>query len=327
MQAGVARARPARAARGGASAPRRPSAARGSTSPAAATRITPGSAPGRRSSAGAGSRRRRCRSLELSRYELELAPAGSWVVCVSNSGKVVAHGRGGGRGARERGLLRDRRHLRRRAAGSRDAAEVTLAYRYDDPGFGPGTISYVASLGALYALARAARPELGGPRRGSTWSTGQAEATARTIELAGPVAERLGRELPGRREDRLPRRRAEPRHRVLRPREADRVRALAGRRARAGGVGARGVLLHRPRGDDDRRRAARRVARPRGRAARGGPRDRRDRGRRLPARRAGRRRGRPRPPGRRRHARGALAAHVLRPARAARLPLRLDARA
>ena len=28
-------------------------------------------------------------SLELSRYELELAPAGSWVVCVSNSGRVV----------------------------------------------------------------------------------------------------------------------------------------------------------------------------------------------------------------------------------------------
>ena len=28
-------------------------------------------------------------SLELSRYELELAPAGSWAICVSNSGKVV----------------------------------------------------------------------------------------------------------------------------------------------------------------------------------------------------------------------------------------------
>ena len=28
-------------------------------------------------------------SLELSRCELELAPAGSWAICVSNSGKVV----------------------------------------------------------------------------------------------------------------------------------------------------------------------------------------------------------------------------------------------
>src|SRR5919198_985635 len=28
-------------------------------------------------------------ALELSRYELELAPAGAWAVCVSNSGKVV----------------------------------------------------------------------------------------------------------------------------------------------------------------------------------------------------------------------------------------------
>jgi glutamine---fructose-6-phosphate transaminase (isomerizing) len=138
-------------------------------------------------------------ALELSRYELEFAPRGAWAVCVSNSGKVTRTVEAAGR-ARERGLVAvavtydgDSRLAQ--------AADATLAYRYEDRGFGPGTISYIASLGALYALALRA-----GELAGSLGTAAvderlhlierEAEATARTIELAGPTAERLGRELP-----------------------------------------------------------------------------------------------------------------------------------
>ena len=132
-------------------------------------------------------------ALELSRYDVAFAPRGSWVACVSNSGKVVRTVEAAA-AARERGLLAIGVTF---DASSRlaDTAEVTLPYRYDDPGFGPGTISYVASLGALYALAvRAA--ELAGRDASLDPITAQAEATARTLELANPVAERLGREMP-----------------------------------------------------------------------------------------------------------------------------------
>jgi glucosamine--fructose-6-phosphate aminotransferase (isomerizing) len=138
-------------------------------------------------------------ALELSRYELDFAPSGAWAVCVSNSGKVTRTVEAADR-ARERGLVTVGVTYE---ADSRlaQAAQVTLAYRYVDPGFGPGTISYVASLGALYALALRAG-ELAG-RLGAAevderlrLIESESGATARTIELAGPTAERLGRELP-----------------------------------------------------------------------------------------------------------------------------------
>src|SRR6266542_2945297 len=136
-------------------------------------------------------------SLELSRYELDFASRGAWAVCVSNSGKVVRTVEAAA-GARRRGLLAvgvthdpDSRLAR--------AADVTIAYRYDDPGFGPGTISYIASLTALYVIALRAG-ELAG-RLGPTeveerlgLVEAQAEATARTIELVAPAADLLGRE-------------------------------------------------------------------------------------------------------------------------------------
>ncbi len=129
-------------------------------------------------------------ALELSRYELELAPPGSWAVCVSNSGKVVRTVEAAAE-ARTRGLHAIGVTYDGSSALAR-TAEVVLRYAYDDPGFGPGTISYVASLAALYALAvRAA--ELAGRTVDVDF---QAEATARTLELAGPVAERLAHDLP-----------------------------------------------------------------------------------------------------------------------------------
>ncbi|HZO62955.1 MAG TPA: SIS domain-containing protein [Gaiellaceae bacterium] len=134
-------------------------------------------------------------SLELSRYELELAPAGSWAICVSNSGKVVRTVEAA-TVARERGL--------RSVAVTYDpssrlaqAAETTLAFRYDDPGFGPGTISYVASLGALYALAIRAAELAGRSVDGLLESVeAQGPASAETIELAAAPAERLAGSLP-----------------------------------------------------------------------------------------------------------------------------------
>jgi glucosamine 6-phosphate synthetase-like amidotransferase/phosphosugar isomerase protein len=128
-------------------------------------------------------------SLELSRYELELAPAGSWAICVSNSGKVVRTVEAAAE-ARRRGL---------RAIGvTFDAdsplaanADATLAYRYDDPGFGPGTISYVASLGALYALAVRAAELAQRPVEPDF----QADAVSAAFEACSAAAERLAAEL------------------------------------------------------------------------------------------------------------------------------------
>lgn len=131
-------------------------------------------------------------ALELSRYEVEHAPAGSWVVCVSNSGKVVrtveAATRARDNGLRAIGVTYD--------TGSRlaEAADNTIAYRYGDPGFGPGTISYLASLTALYVLAiRLGRKDA---EHRLDLLEAQAEAIERTIELAGPAAEQLGRDTP-----------------------------------------------------------------------------------------------------------------------------------
>jgi glucosamine--fructose-6-phosphate aminotransferase (isomerizing) len=131
-------------------------------------------------------------ALELSRYEVEHAPAGSWAVCVSNSGKVVRTVEAATR-ARERGL---RAFAVTYDADSRlaGAADHTIAYRYDDPGFGPGTISYLASLTALYVLAiRLGREDA---EQRLELLEAQAAAIERTIELAGPVAEQLGRDTP-----------------------------------------------------------------------------------------------------------------------------------
>src|SRR4051812_14928886 len=132
-------------------------------------------------------------ALELSRYDVAFAPAGAWVVCVSNSGKVVRTVEAAA-AARERGLTTIGVTY---DAGSRlaESAEVVLPYSYADPGFGPGTISYVASQGALYALAiRAA--ELAGRDASVDSVEAQGEAAKRTLELADPVAEHLGRETP-----------------------------------------------------------------------------------------------------------------------------------
>jgi glucosamine--fructose-6-phosphate aminotransferase (isomerizing) len=136
-------------------------------------------------------------SLEFSRYAVGRAPAGSWVVCVSNSGRVVRTVEAAA-AARRRGLrsiavtyLPDSR-----LAG---VAEVVLPYRYEDPGFAPGTISYTASLVALYALglragelAGASTPEQADEQVAAIAAL--AEPAARTIAAADEPAAALAAE-------------------------------------------------------------------------------------------------------------------------------------
>jgi glutamine---fructose-6-phosphate transaminase (isomerizing) len=90
-------------------------------------------------------------SLEFSRYVVDYAPAGSWVVCVSNSGRVTR--------TVEAAMFARRRGLVPVAltydAGSRlaESSDVTIDFGYEDVGFGPGTLSYMASLTGQLAIA------------------------------------------------------------------------------------------------------------------------------------------------------------------------------
>jgi len=89
-------------------------------------------------------------SLEFSRYAVEHAPAGSWVVCVSNSGRVTRTVEAAIY-ARRRGLVTvaltyDPLSL------LAESSQVTIPFGYEDVGFGPGTLSYMASLTGLYAV-------------------------------------------------------------------------------------------------------------------------------------------------------------------------------
>jgi glucosamine--fructose-6-phosphate aminotransferase (isomerizing) len=131
-------------------------------------------------------------SLQFSRYDVEHAPSGSLVVCVSNSGRVAR--------TIEAAVAGRRRGLRAIAvtyaadSGLANAADATVSYRYPDPGFAPGTVSYLASLTVLYALALRAG-ELAGALSAAQAEervdvlTAQAGAAASTIEAAdGPAA-------------------------------------------------------------------------------------------------------------------------------------------
>src|SRR6266571_4706891 len=90
-------------------------------------------------------------SLEFSRYAVHNAPPDALVVAVSNSGRVVRTVEcarvAGERGISSLGLTYNP------ASPLADAARMLLAWTYQDVGFGPGTLSYLASLAGLYALA------------------------------------------------------------------------------------------------------------------------------------------------------------------------------
>lgn len=90
-------------------------------------------------------------SLEFSRYAVDFAPPGSWVVCVSNSGRVTRTVECA-LFARQHGLYPVAITFNADSPLA-EASSVTLPYRYTDVGFGPGTLSYLASLVSLYAVA------------------------------------------------------------------------------------------------------------------------------------------------------------------------------
>jgi glucosamine--fructose-6-phosphate aminotransferase (isomerizing) len=138
-------------------------------------------------------------SLEFSRYAVDHAPAGSWAVCVSNSGRVTrtveAAIRARRRGVVPLALTYDPESL------LAQNSEVTLDFGYEDIGFGPGTLSYMASLTGLYAVALHAA-ELAGTLTAQAADSqlaalaAQAEVVEATIESCQPVASQLGRALP-----------------------------------------------------------------------------------------------------------------------------------
>ncbi len=133
-------------------------------------------------------------SLEFSRYAVTTAPADALVIAVSNSGRVTRTIESalfaGQRGIRSIGLtyFPDSPLAR--------TATQTLPWTYEDVGFGPGTLSYLASLVGLYALALrigAAARHLGeaelDERLDAVTSCG--ELVAATIAASRPVAESI----------------------------------------------------------------------------------------------------------------------------------------
>lgn len=123
-----------------------------------------------------------------------MAPSGALVVAVSNSGRVTrtieAALFAGQRGIRSIGCT----YFPDSPLGR--TATRTLSWTYEDVGFGPGTLSYLASLVALYALAiriGVAAGHLTEAERDRRLGgvTASADAVAWTIEAARPVAEAI----------------------------------------------------------------------------------------------------------------------------------------
>jgi glucosamine 6-phosphate synthetase-like amidotransferase/phosphosugar isomerase protein len=90
-------------------------------------------------------------SLEFSRYAIDSAPADALVVAVSNSGRVVRTVESA-RVARERSIA-SLGLTYNPTSPLAETASMLLPWSYSDVGFGPGTLSYLASLVGLYALA------------------------------------------------------------------------------------------------------------------------------------------------------------------------------
>jgi glucosamine--fructose-6-phosphate aminotransferase (isomerizing) len=133
-------------------------------------------------------------SLEFSRYALESAPNDGLVIAVSNSGRVTRTVECA-LFARQRGVstlgltyMADSRLAQ--------SASMVLPWSYEDVGFGPGTLSYLASLTSLYVVAlrlaeltgRLSRAEILS-RLGAVSEAGG--AIERTIEACTPVAQEL----------------------------------------------------------------------------------------------------------------------------------------
>ena len=101
----------------------------------------------------AGVDARAMEALEFSRYEMSFVTGQDWLVATSNSGNVSRTVesviRAKKSGLRTFGISYNvGGELAKKSSG-------TLFYQYDDVGFGPGTISYTASLAAQYTMVAA----------------------------------------------------------------------------------------------------------------------------------------------------------------------------
>ncbi|WP_274651382.1 SIS domain-containing protein [Paenibacillus humicola] len=132
-------------------------------------------------------------SLEFSRYEADWAPEGSWIVATSNSGRVARTVECVVRGKARRHLTFGVSYNTEGRLGQE--ADGTVFYKYEDTGFGPGTISYTASLIAQYVLAAylAERTGKGGTealmRKIESFGTLMDTAVESTFDLAGRLGE------------------------------------------------------------------------------------------------------------------------------------------
>jgi len=137
-------------------------------------------------------------SLEFSRYAVEAAPSDALVVAVSNSGRVTR--------TVECAVFAERRGIPTVAItydpASRlaEAARMCLPYEYEDVGFGPGTLSYLASLVSLYALALRLAQLAGGLSEDRISETldriaACGDVADATIRDAAPAAAALAQEL------------------------------------------------------------------------------------------------------------------------------------
>lgn len=134
-------------------------------------------------------------SLEFSRYAVRTAPAGSLVVAVSNSGEVAR--------SVETLKFAQQAGLRTLAVtynrGSRIAnyADTLVVYDYRDVGFGPGTMSYLASILSLLAVAvrlgeLAGVLDAGGVERELDAIEGLAPVLEQTLAASAGPAQQVG---------------------------------------------------------------------------------------------------------------------------------------
>ena len=210
-------------------------------------------------------------SLEFSRYAVHSAPSDALVIAVSNSGRVVRTVECA-RVARERGIA-SLGLTYNPASPLADAASMLLAWTYQDVGFGPGTLSYLASLVGLYAVAVRLGQLTG--RLDDRRAAGILEAiaasgddVAATIDANTQPSSEIASTLTGPQPGCIVGG-SELRYGAVRHGEVHRGRGVSGRRAGARGVGPRAVLLHPTWNHDVRARTVRRERRPGARTAPG----------------------------------------------------------
>jgi glucosamine 6-phosphate synthetase-like amidotransferase/phosphosugar isomerase protein len=121
-------------------------------------------------------------ALEFSRYQLEFSETGDWLVATSNSGNVSRTVESVIR-ARKRGLQTWGISYNFEGRLAKEAHD-TLFYRYSDVGFGPGTISYTASMVSQITLAAALADRVRPTSGAGTELIAQLTQMSRTLDQA-----------------------------------------------------------------------------------------------------------------------------------------------